>query len=104
MLLAGDAGLRIGEIRALEWDRDVDLIGRTLTVNVQMRKGTTGTPKGRTRRTVPMTGRLWAALKSAPSIRHGYVLPNPDGKPLRDPQTSHASYRLCRHVQLPEKG
>src|SRR5262249_49723524 len=37
VLLAGDAGLRIGEVRALDWDRDVDLIGRTITVRAQMR-------------------------------------------------------------------
>src|SRR5262249_19312002 len=29
---------------------------------------------------------------------------NPDGSAIRDPQTSHASYRLCRHAGLPEKG
>ena len=57
-LLTGDAGLRIGEIRALEWERDIDVAVGTLTVNVQMRKGVIGTPKGWTRRTVPMIERL----------------------------------------------
>jgi integrase len=53
--LAGEAGLRIGEIRALRWREDVDLVGGTITVNRQMGKGVAGTPKGRTRRIVPMT-------------------------------------------------
>jgi integrase len=104
VLLGGDAGLRIGEIRALDWNRDIDLIGRTLTVNAQMRHGETGTPKGRTRRRIPMTPRLHQALRTLPTIRHGHVLRNPDGKALRDPQTSHATYRLCRLAGLPERG
>ena len=53
--LAGEAGLRVGEVKALRWREDVDLIARTITVNQQTSRGETGTPKGRTRRTVPMT-------------------------------------------------
>ena len=30
--LAGEAGLRVGEVKALRWREDVDLIGRTITV------------------------------------------------------------------------
>jgi hypothetical protein len=33
--LAGEAGLRQGEIRGLRWREDVDLVGRVLTVNQQ---------------------------------------------------------------------
>jgi integrase len=35
--LAGEAGLRVGEIRALRWKPDVDLVARTITVNQQIR-------------------------------------------------------------------
>jgi len=52
--LAGEAGLRVGEVKALRWREDVDMVAKTITVNQQMRRGITGTPKGRTRRTVPM--------------------------------------------------
>jgi len=45
--------LRIGEIRALDWKRDVDLVAGTITVNRQTRRGEMTSPKGRTRRTVP---------------------------------------------------
>lgn len=31
--LAGEAGLRVGETKALRWREDVDLVARTLTVN-----------------------------------------------------------------------
>ena len=37
--LAGEAGLRVGEIRALDWKRDVDLVAGTITVNKQTRRG-----------------------------------------------------------------
>jgi integrase len=57
--LAGEAGLRVGEVKALRWREDVDMVARTVTVNRQMRRGIIGSPKGRTRRTVPMMETLW---------------------------------------------
>lgn len=103
-LLAGDAGLRIGEIRALRWREDVDLVAGTVTINQQMRNGILGTPKGRTRRAVPMTDRLRAALKALPVVRTGNVVRNPDGTVIRDGQASHAARRICRKAGLPESG
>jgi integrase len=94
--LTGEAGLRIGEVRALDWRRDVDLVAGTITVNKQTRRGKTGTPKSRTRRTVPMTATLIAALKSLPEIRTGFVVRNLDGTPMTDDQTKYHCYRLCR--------
>jgi hypothetical protein len=44
--MTGEAGLRIGEIRALKWREHVDLIAGTITVSEQTRHGITGTPKG----------------------------------------------------------
>jgi hypothetical protein len=35
--LAGEAGLRVGEVKALRWREDVDLIAKTITVNQQTR-------------------------------------------------------------------
>ena len=102
--LAGEAGLRIGEVRALDWKRDVDLVANTITVNQQRRAGTTGTPKGRTRRTLPMTATLRRALTSLSHIRTGYVVRNLDGTPMTDNQTKYHCYRLCRVAGLPEHG
>ena len=31
--LAGEAGLRVGEVKALRWREDVDMIAKTITVN-----------------------------------------------------------------------
>ena len=67
--LAGEAGLRVGEIRALDWKRDVDLVARTITVNKQIGLGQLTTPKGRTQRTVPDDGQMLAALKALDTIR-----------------------------------
>jgi hypothetical protein len=47
--LAGEAGLRVGEVKALRWREDVDLVAKTITVNQQTCYGVTTTPKGRTR-------------------------------------------------------
>ena len=128
MCLAGEAGLRIGEIRELRWREDVDLAEGYLTVNRQAGNGFIGTPKGRTRRTVPMTSTLVEALLALPIdegvrdlkgrvLREGYVLNNQDageldkdGKPneahtaFRDAQTSHATYRVCDLASLPNRG
>ncbi len=102
--LAGEAGLRIGEIRALDWQRDIDLVAGTLTVNRQTRHGETGTPKGRTRRVVPMTDRLITAIKGQDTIRRGYVVQNRDGSPLSDNQTKYWCYRICDGAGLPKRG
>jgi integrase len=115
--LAGEAGLRVGEIRALRWREDVDLVARTVTVNTQMGNGRddmtggngaikqyTTTPKGRTRRTIPMTNTLYQALKALEVVREGYVVRNLDGTPMSDAQTSHETYRICRKAGLPERG
>jgi integrase len=101
--LAGEAGLRIGEVRALKWERDIDLIAGTVTVNEQTRKGITGTPKGRTRRTIPMTATLMEAIKGLSVVRRGYVVRNDDGTPTRDGQDTHAILRICRKAGLPER-
>ena len=102
--LAGEAGLRIGEVRALDWRRDIDLVAGTLTVNHQTRRGQMTTPKGRTRRTVPMTDTLLAALKALDTIRTGFVIRNLDGSAMTDNETKYHCYRICRAAGLPERG
>ena len=101
--LAGEAGLRIGEVKALRWKEDVDLVAGTLTVNQQSRHGFTGTPKGRTRRTVPLNSALAAALRGLEQIRVGFVVRNLDGTPKTDGQAGKAIYRICRRAGLEER-
>jgi integrase len=102
--LAGEAGLRVGEIRALDWKRDVDLVAGTITVNRQTRRGEMTTPKGRTRRTIPMTDTLLAALKALDTIRTGFVIRNLDGSGMTDNETKYHCYRICRVAGLEERG
>ncbi len=102
--LAGEAGLRIGEIRALKWREHVDLVAGTITVSEQTRHGITGTPKGGRRRVVPMTSMLVTALKSLDVVRTGFVVRNDDGTPMADGQTTHAVRRFIRRAGLPERG
>ncbi len=99
--LAGEAGLRVGEVKALRWREDVDIIARTLTINQQTCNGQTTTPKGRTRRTVPMTGMLYDALKRMTTVRDGFVVRNFDGKAKGDGQASWVIGRICRRAGLP---
>jgi integrase len=99
--LAGEAGLRSGEVKALRWREDVDLIAKTITVNQQTCHGETTTPKGRTRRTIPMTSTLEHALKRQEVVREGFVVRNFDGAAKRDGQTCHAIERICRRAGLP---
>jgi integrase len=101
--LAGEAGLRAGEIRGLRWNDDVDMTARTITVNQQIRQGMLGTPKGRTRRTIQMTETLRQALRKLAAIGGGYVLRNADGSPKTDGQTKNAIYRVYKRAGLEER-
>lgn len=81
VLLGGEAGLRCGEIMALEWT-DIDLHKRQLCVARSERKGHVTMPKGGRLRYVPLTRRLAEALRDARHFRGPRVWCNPEGKPL----------------------
>ncbi|HTR54297.1 MAG TPA: site-specific integrase [Kofleriaceae bacterium] len=98
--LAGEAGLRVGEVKALRWREDVDMIAKTITVNQQTCRAMTGTPKGRRRRTVPMTTTLYEALKRISTVREGFVVRNLDGTEKSDDEARRAIERICRKAGL----
>ena len=81
VLLGGEAGLRCGEMMALEWT-DVDLVKRQLTVARSEWKGHVTMPKGGRLRYVPLTKRLTGALRDARHLRGPRVLCDGAGKPL----------------------
>ncbi|TMQ23032.1 MAG: site-specific integrase [Deltaproteobacteria bacterium] len=99
--LAGEAGLRVGEVKALRWREDVDMIARTITVRQQTCNGVTTTPKGRTRRTIPMTTTLHEALKRMSVVREGFVVRNADGSQKTDGEANWWMARICRKAGLP---
>ena len=94
VLLGGDAGLRVGEMMALEW-RDVDLERRQLWVRRSAWRGHVTAPKGGQPRCVTMTRRLTAALRSHGHLRSPRVLCECDGRPL----TQKRVQILVRNVQ-----
>ncbi|HAK55531.1 MAG TPA: site-specific integrase, partial [Acidobacteria bacterium] len=73
VLLGGEAGLRCGEMMALEW-ADVDFEQGQLRVRQSEWKGHVTTPKGGRLRYVPMTQRLTAALRDRRHLRSPRVL------------------------------
>ena len=101
--LAGESGFRSGEIKALDWRKHVDLISKMLMVKEQTCYGVTTTPKGRTRRGVPMTTTVEQALLALPGKREGYVVRNADGSAKTDGQFNAAIIRICDRAGLPLK-
>jgi integrase len=81
VLLGGDAGLRLGEILALEWT-DVDFHKNQLCVEHSQWKGHLTTTKGGRLRHVPMTERLAMAMKAHRHLRGKQVLVQASGEPL----------------------
>ncbi len=81
VLLGGDAGLRQGEIRALQWG-DLDLEAGRIFVQRTDYRGYLGSPKGGRVRRLPMTERLRKALKSMRHLKAPWVFADRDGKLL----------------------
>ena len=81
VLLGGEAGLRCGEMMALEWT-DVDFTRQQIQVQRSEWKGKVTVPKGGRSRRVPMTNRLAGALRDHRHLRGTRVLIQRDGRPL----------------------
>lgn len=69
VLLAGDAGLRAGEIRGLRW-RDIDHKQSQLRVQQAEWRGHITAPKSWQSRTIPLTPRLAEALAAHRHLKH----------------------------------
>jgi integrase len=103
VLLGGDAGLRCGEMMALEW-QDVDLHKRQLCVQRSDWKGHVTVPKGGRIRYVPLTVRLAAALREHRHLRSERVLCQPDGLPMTADIVKHHVERAARRAQIAQNG
>ena len=78
--LAGEAGLRVGEIRALQWREHVDLIAGTHHRQRADAPRRDGHAEGWTRRVVPMTlDAARGAEVALDVVRTGFVVRNADG-------------------------
>ena len=103
VLIAGEAGLRLGEITALEW-KDVDPAKRQLCVQRSEWQGHVTVPKGGRLRYVPMTSRLTAALKAHRHLRGPRIFSGVDGSPLTPKMVSDHVRRAARRADLADRG
>jgi integrase len=98
-LLGGEAGLRCGEMIALEWG-DVDLGKRQLRVQRSQWKGHVTATKGGRVRFVPLTVRLAAALREHRHLRTVRVLYQRDGSPLTQKIVQDYMKRAARRANV----
>jgi integrase len=103
VLLGGEAGLRCGEITALEWE-DVDLRKRQLCVERSEWHGHVTIPKGGRLRYVPMTSRLTAALRAHRHLRGARILCDVDGTRFTSKMVSDHVRRAARGAGLANRG
>jgi len=110
VLLGGDAGLRCGEIQALEWNH-VDLDRRQLRVEAAEWRGPiqgkvsthTTAPKGGRGRIVPMTTRLAEALKAHRHLQGPRVLYRA-GRSLTRNDVQKLVRKVARRAHLAREG
>lgn len=103
VLLGGDAGLRCGEMLALEW-ADVDLTKRQLCVQRSDWNGHITAPKSGRLRYIPLTRRLATALRDHRHLRGPLVLCQPDGTPLTRQTVQSWIGRVARGARLSHTG
>jgi integrase len=103
VLLGGEAGLRVGEMMALEWG-DVDLVNRQVCVARSDWNGIVTSPKGGRLRRVPLTRRLAAALSAQRHLRSARVLCQDDGTPLTRPFVQAKMKRASRRAGMTHDG
>lgn len=103
VLLSGEAGLRLGEMVALEWD-DIDFVKQQVCVQRSAWKGQVASPKGGRLRYVPLTARLAAALRENRHLRGALVLYQDDGSPLTEGLVQGFVRRAARRAGLFNNG
>jgi integrase len=103
VLLGGEGGLRRGEITGLHWD-NVDLSKRQICIQRSDWKGHLTAPKGGRLRYVPMTDRLWAALRQMHRRPGKRVLCQDDGSPMTTKMVADQVSRAAGKAGLTKKG
>jgi integrase len=103
VLLGGEAGLRCGEMMALQWD-DVDLEKRQICVERSDWKGHVTATKGGRIRHVPMTVRLASALRGHRHLRGPRVLSQNDSEPLTQKIVQDHVRRAARSAKVKPEG
>jgi integrase len=100
ILLGGDAGLRKGEIIALEWD-DLDFVRGRIVIQRAEYRGVVAAPKGGKTRVVPTTARLLAAVKAYRHLRGPRIFYLADGKSVSEEWVRGVIKRVEKRAGLP---
>jgi integrase len=100
VLLGGDAGLRSGEILALEWT-DVDFRRGQLHIRQPEWQGHLIVPKGGRDRRVPMTKQLAALLVANRHLKEPRVLYRDNGQPATRAAVSRWMEKAQKRAGLP---
>jgi integrase len=100
VLLAGSAGLRRGEIRALKWT-DLDMARKVVKVRRGIWRAEEGTTKGGRERPVPMTAELHAALVKHRHLAGERVLYSAKGRELSNRTVRNWLGTVLRRAGLP---
>jgi integrase len=103
ILLGGDAGLRRGEIIALEWP-DVDLERGMLAIRRSEWKGQVTAPKGGRPRRIKMTEKLQRALVALRHLRGPRILYRDDGETVTAKVLRKWMETAQRRAKLPDTG
>jgi len=99
VLIGADAGLRQGEMVALQWG-DVDLVSGMITVRRSSWRGIIDSPKSGRDRKIPLTARLRAALKALRHLRSELVFCQEDGSPFTPSVVQWGIWRIAKRTGL----
>jgi integrase len=103
VLLAGDASIRAGEMRALRWI-DADVEKGILRIERNEWQGPISTTKGNRIRYVPMTLRLREELRGHRHLRGERVLYRADGRSMTESSLKELVARAARRANLRNNG
>lgn len=99
VLLGGRAGLRCGEMMALQWD-DVDVQGSRLRVARSVWKGHVTAPKSGKARWVPLPKVVLDALRAVRHLRGPLVLCGERGEPFTQKVVQTVMKRVARKAKV----
>lgn len=103
--LASEAGLRLGELRALRWT-DYNQVTNQITISRSRWRNTESSPKSRKPRSVDVSAFIASALHAirVTKLRGPYVLSKGDGEPYGAEHMQEVIERLTRNAKLTDCG
>lgn len=101
--LAAKTGMRLGELRALQWG-DVDLVAGKVFVRRNMWRNHEGTPKSGRSRELPLSAATVQLLRDHQHLRGKRVFLDMDGSNYSLGAWRHGLYRVSRRAGLRELG